>query len=120
MQPADRDLLTRFREGDDQAFEAFYVRHKDRLYRHALVQTGGRSAVAEEVVQDVFLSMYAKTVEPERSIAGYMLACVRNRALNAVQRRESRSTHLGDGAHMTNGLHALLRLRCEHSVHSSG
>ncbi len=96
MQPTDRDLLASLRNGDEGAFEALYRRHKDRLYRHALVQTGGRTAVAEEIVQDVFLSLFAGKIEPTRSVAGYLLATTRNRALNAVQRRESKADHLGD------------------------
>jgi RNA polymerase sigma-70 factor (ECF subfamily) len=98
MQPTDRDLLASLRDGDEGAFEVLYRRHKDRLYRHALVQTGGRTAIAEEIVQDVFLSMFTRDIEPAHSVAGYLLAMTRNRALNAVQRRESKADHLGDAA----------------------
>jgi RNA polymerase sigma factor (sigma-70 family) len=94
MAPGDRDLVERLGRGDHGAFEALYRRHKDRLYRHALVQSGGRASIAEEVVQDVFLSLFEGKVSPDRNVGGYLLASVRNRALNAVARRES---HAGLG-----------------------
>ena len=80
--------------GDEEAFEALYRRHKDRLYRHALVQSGGRAAVAEEVVQDVFLSLFEGKLGRARNVGAYLLTAARNGALNAVTRREGRSLPL--------------------------
>lgn len=90
MQPSDRELVRRLRAGDHGAFEALWERHRGRLHRHALLQSGGREAVAEEVVQDVFLSLFDGQAAPRENVAGYLLAAVRHRALNAVVRREAR------------------------------
>ena len=43
---SDEDLMGRYREGDAQAFEVLYVRHKGPLYRYILRQCGV-AAVAE-------------------------------------------------------------------------
>lgn len=105
MSPGDGDLVERLRGGDHEAFEALYRRHKDRLYRHALVQSGGRRSIAEEVVQDVFLSLFEGRISPDRNVGGYLLAAARNRALNAITRRESHTVLDGEGA-------ALLVAKC--------
>lgn len=90
MDPSDTELVLRLRAGDHGAFEALWLRHRQRLYRHALVQAGGLEAVAEEVVQDVFLSLFDGRADPRENVAGYLLATARHRALNAVARREAR------------------------------
>src|SRR5690606_1429871 len=54
MEPTDRELVERLQGGDHAAFERLWRRHREWLYRQALVQARGRAAVAEEVVQDVF------------------------------------------------------------------
>lgn len=90
MEPTDRELVERLQGGDHAAFERLWRRHREWLYRQALVQARGRAAVAEEVVQDVFLSLFDGRVDPQRNVAGYLLAAVRTRTLNALQRREAR------------------------------
>jgi RNA polymerase sigma-70 factor (ECF subfamily) len=92
--PTDRELVDRLRAGETDALSNLYARHKDRLYRHALVHTGGRRAVAEEVVQDVFLSLMDGRAAPTTNVAGYLLVSARRRALNRCQRREDRSRAL--------------------------
>jgi RNA polymerase sigma-70 factor (ECF subfamily) len=95
MKPADHELVERIRQGDHQAFEALYGRHRERLYRHAFVHTRGRAAVAEEIVQDVFLSLFSGRAQPSENVAGFLLVSVRNRAINACQRREARADQVG-------------------------
>jgi len=90
MEPGDLELVTRLRRGDRSAFEALYLRHKDRMYRHALIQTAGRAAIAEEVVQDVFLSLFDGSSRPRQHVGAYLLTAIRNRARNALSRRELR------------------------------
>jgi len=90
LEPTDSELVDRLRRGDHEAFERLYRRHRERLYRHAFVQTGGRAAVAEEVVHDVFLGLFSGRAAPADHVGGYLLTSVRNRALNACQRREAR------------------------------
>ena len=52
----DQDLMLRYRDGDTQAFEELYGRHKGPLYRYLLRHTGN-AANAEEVFQEVWIKV---------------------------------------------------------------
>lgn len=52
----DEALMSRYRDGDAQAFEQLYRRHKGPVYRYLLRQCGV-PAVAEELFQDVWLNL---------------------------------------------------------------
>ncbi len=49
--------IARCQEGDREAFRVLVDRHKDVLYGTAILMTGNR-AVAEEIVQEAFLSAW--------------------------------------------------------------
>lgn len=55
----DNDLVTLLKEGDKAAFTALYQRYWDRLF-----YIGGRLlgdvAIAEEIVQDIFLDLWQR------------------------------------------------------------
>ncbi|MCS6947587.1 MAG: sigma-70 family RNA polymerase sigma factor [Steroidobacteraceae bacterium] len=51
MSDANRDLVSRLLAGDERAFKAFFDEYFDRLYRFALVRTGGDQDLAAEVAQ---------------------------------------------------------------------
>ncbi len=53
---SDADLMRRTAAGDRDAFAEIYRRHHASVYRFARLMTGS-SAVAEDVVQDVFLGL---------------------------------------------------------------
>jgi len=53
---ADETLMMRYRDGDAQAFEWLYARHKGPLYRYLLRQCGN-AASAEELFQDIWLKL---------------------------------------------------------------
>jgi RNA polymerase sigma-70 factor (ECF subfamily) len=52
--PSDDELMRRTAAGDREAFAALYQRHHATVYRFARLMTGS-GALAEDVVQDVFL-----------------------------------------------------------------
>ena len=52
----DGELVARMRSGDEAAFTEIYRRHNAMIYRLAIQMSGSR-AVADEVVQDVFLAL---------------------------------------------------------------
>ena len=56
---ADETLMLRFIEGDAQAFEALYARHKGGVYRYFTRQC--RQAIAEELFQDVWMRLVASS-----------------------------------------------------------
>jgi len=59
FEETDEQLLERYAQGDAQAFELFFVRHRGRVYHYALKKLQ-RPEVASEIVQDVFLKLHAK------------------------------------------------------------
>jgi RNA polymerase sigma-70 factor (ECF subfamily) len=56
---SDEQLLERYAQGDAHAFEAFFVRHRSRVYYYALGKLG-RTEIAAEMTQDVFLKLHSK------------------------------------------------------------
>lgn len=59
MPETDRELLERIRTGDADAFEQLVERYGSRVYSTALRLTGNPQD-AEEVLQDVFLTVHSK------------------------------------------------------------
>lgn len=82
----DREWIERVRAGDEAAFEAMFRTHYNNLcvFASRLV---GSDAVAEEVVQDVFLRLWQQheSLEISSTVAGYLYGSVRNRALGHLR-----------------------------------
>ncbi len=77
----------RIAAGDPAAFEALFHAFYDRLCDYA--ETYVRSShAAEEIVDDVFLALWAgrDRLRPQRSVANYLYVAVRNRALSHLRR----------------------------------
>jgi RNA polymerase sigma-70 factor, ECF subfamily len=91
---SDRELIEALRQGDEEAFSTLF-----RKYYPALVGMAGAvlrdSAVAEEVVQEVFLELWRRAEElpVEDSYRGYLFRATRNRALNRVRRQAVEKKH---------------------------
>jgi len=86
--PSDHDLLRRIASRDENAFLTFYRRHQSLVYRFAL-QMSGSAEQAEEVTQDVFMTVMgsAKQYDPERgSAAAYLIGIARNLVLRSIER----------------------------------
>lgn len=79
----DRTLLERAVAGDGEALEALMSRHAGRVYRLAYGITRSQSD-AEEVVQDVFLTVIRKGAgfEGHAALATWMYRVTTNAALN--------------------------------------
>ena len=52
----DETLMLAYRDGDAAAFEVLYARHRNRLYRYLLHQSGRREW-ADELFQEVWMSV---------------------------------------------------------------
>ncbi|MGO9885439.1 MAG: RNA polymerase sigma factor [Solirubrobacteraceae bacterium] len=95
---ADEDLMAQVSEGDAEAFEVIFDRHADAAFSLAYRMCGRRS-MAEDVVQDAFLSLWRSGARYDRtrgSVRSWVLRVVHNRAIDAFRRetvRSSRDVH---------------------------
>jgi RNA polymerase sigma-70 factor (ECF subfamily) len=93
---ADRILLRRLRDGDEQAFTTLVERYNPALLRLALSFVASR-AVAEEVVQDTWLAVLRGLgrFEERSSLRTWMFTILVNRA-RSTGVREARSVPVAD------------------------
>jgi RNA polymerase sigma-70 factor (ECF subfamily) len=97
---SDGDLLRLLSGGDEEAFVEFYRRHQGVVYRFAL-QMSGKTEIAEEVTQDVFVVVMnsGKRYDSERgSVAAFLYGIARNFVLRALERERPYLTVLDDPA----------------------
>ncbi len=100
---AENALVARMKDGDEQAFLALYRRHKDAVYRFALLYCGS-SALAADVTQDTFVHLITQPgqFDPARGTVGAWLCGVaRNMARRHFGGREDATDPAdlhGDGA----------------------
>jgi RNA polymerase sigma-70 factor (ECF subfamily) len=83
----DEMLMSFVAEGDTQAFAVLYRRHL-RSAAALAVQMCARRAVAEEVVQEAFLSFWRSRTSFDRgrgSVRTWVLGIVRNRAIDVLR-----------------------------------
>src|SRR3954471_2663385 len=85
---ADEDLMQLVRRGQASAFELLYERHSAAAFSLAYRMAGSRG-VAEDVVQEAFLSIWRSGARYERtrgSVRTWVLGIVHNRAIDALRR----------------------------------
>jgi RNA polymerase sigma-70 factor, ECF subfamily len=85
---ADQVLLRRVARGDEGAFTVLYRRHQAAMYRFALRMTGHPWA-AEEIVQDVFLTLVRKPKKYDASrgtVSSFLYGITRNKVLKHLER----------------------------------
>jgi RNA polymerase sigma-70 factor, ECF subfamily len=95
---SDGDLLRLLSGGDEKAFIEFYRKHQGVVYRFAL-QMSGKTEIAEEVTQDVFVVVMnsGTRYDSERgSVAAFLYGIARNFVLRALERERPYITVLDD------------------------
>jgi RNA polymerase sigma-70 factor, ECF subfamily len=100
---SDGDLLRLLSGGDEKAFIEFYRRHQGLVYRFAL-QMSGKTEIAEEVTQDVFvvvMNSRARYDSDRGSVAAFLYGIARNFVLRALERERPYMTVLDDPANDT-------------------
>lgn len=94
------ELVARARGGDPTAFDALVRQHLRAAYAVALAVLG-RPADADDVAQEAFVAALERLEdcrEPAR-FSGWLIRIVRNRALNALEKRKLRDADVvGDVA----------------------
>ena len=96
---AELVLARRVRDGDEAAFEQIFRTYYARLVTFACAKLGSQ-ALAEEMVQDVFLRIWKRREQwvVERSLAAYVFRAVRNRVLNARRSIRLEVSYAADAA----------------------
>jgi RNA polymerase sigma-70 factor (ECF subfamily) len=88
----DEDLMELVRDGDSQAFEVVFDRHGGVAFSLAY-RMCGRRALAEDIVQEAFLSLWRTGARYDRtrgSVRSWVLSAVHNRAIDAFRRESIR------------------------------
>ena len=87
---AEHALVARMKGGDEAAFELLYRRHKDAVFRFALLYCGAGAAAAD-VTQDTFVHFITQPgqYDPARgSVAAWLCGVARNLARRHLGVRE--------------------------------
>ena len=94
--PHDEELLRLMLAGDGEAFERLYDRYQAGIYRFAL-RMSGSEAVAEDVTQDVFLTLMRDggQYQARGSFAAYLFTIARHGVIRRLQ-RDRRFVALGE------------------------
>lgn len=84
----EQTLVQRLQAGDAAAFEALFQQYFTKVYRQASHLVGPQEA--EEVVQEVFLTVYekARTFRGESAFATWLYRLTANAALSRLRRRK--------------------------------
>jgi len=61
----ERDLVQKILQGDEEAKTHFFVIYRERLYRNSVYLLGYQDPEAEDVVQETFITAFAKLPEFE-------------------------------------------------------
>ncbi len=88
LSATDEELMGRVAAGEERAFLALYHRHKTEIYRFAFHMSGS-AAIAEEVTQEVFVTIIRKagSYKPARAAVGaYLFGIARNVVLQHLER----------------------------------
>jgi len=96
--PSDFELLQLSARGDEEAFTTLYRRHQGAIFRFAL-HMSGRSDIAEEITQEVFLVVIrdADAFREERgTLEGFLIGIARNKIRRHLEGLRSGQTNLED------------------------
>lgn len=82
----DSHLVSRLKQGEEEAFRRVYDTHFPKLYRYALSFTHSHEG-AEEIVQEVFMTLWRKrqTINPKQSLNHYLYTLTKHRCFRFLQ-----------------------------------
>jgi RNA polymerase sigma-70 factor (ECF subfamily) len=91
---ADRSLIQRLRTGDKGAFAEIYDNYSREIYCLVLRMVGN-SALAEDLLQEVFLKLWKSAAmldESATSLGPWLIAVARNHVLDYLKSKRNRSS----------------------------
>jgi RNA polymerase sigma-70 factor (ECF subfamily) len=91
---ADEELMQLVHDDSTRAFEVIFDRHADAAFSLAY-RMCGRRAMADDVVQEAFLSLWRSGARYDRgrgSVRSWVLSVVHNRAIDAFRRESVRTS----------------------------
>ncbi len=95
---SDDQLLRLISSGDEAGFVVFYRRHQGAVYRFAM-QMSGKTEIAEEVTQDVFMVAMASAKQYDAgrgSAAAFLYGIARNFVMRCLERERQYIALLDD------------------------
>ena len=86
--------MQKFQQGDYEAFEVLYTRHKQPLFRFMLGLCS-QQAVTEELFQDVWLKLVdaKQRYQPSAKFTTYLYQIARNRVIDHFRKASTQSEH---------------------------
>ena len=93
VETSDADLITRFQQGDHQAFKELILKYQKPIYNVALRMTHSR-AEAEEVCQAVFVKVFEKldSYNKDFSFFSWLYRIAMNESINILKIRRRLSS----------------------------
>ena len=93
----ESELIQGVKNGNAEAFEHLFSRYSPRIYRQAM-HLLGNEAEAEEIMQEVFLTLYEKasTFRGDAAISTWLYRLTANAAISRLRRRTRRQEVLVD------------------------
>ncbi|HEY2769248.1 MAG TPA: sigma-70 family RNA polymerase sigma factor [Solirubrobacteraceae bacterium] len=90
---ADEELMQLVQAGEPRAFEIIFDRHAGAAFSLAY-RMSGRQTLAEDIVQEAFLSLWRTGVRYDRargSVRSWVLSAVHSRAVDSFRRESSKT-----------------------------
>lgn len=90
----EKALIARFANGDNEAFNALFLRYWDHVYSVALIMTKSPS-LADDISQEVFLALLEEraTLSKMENFKGFLYALVKYRVHNKLRRMKVEDTY---------------------------
>ncbi len=90
---SDAELLQRYRQGDEKAFEEIVNRYKNPLYAF-LRRFVNRQDIVEDVFQETFLQLYSSrdSFDAERPLRPWLFTIAANKAKDALRKIQRQSS----------------------------
>lgn len=91
----DTALAIRLREGDVDAFNSLYYKYYNAVFSNVFNLTKNEET-SRDILQEVFISLWEKrrTIDVDKSIAGWLFVVSYNKALNWLKKNILRATVL--------------------------